>query len=116
MDAAFAKGVVSLFHSAQVTLRRSHSLALSAQRPVPFSPKPLPQNEIMKLVANLCIQCGRAVGYVTPDALQIPTLCVLCAGDKEIMEEWGHSIDRKEKPIREFLISYRSALSYMDLK
>lgn len=70
----------------------------------------------MKLVANECVQCRRPVGYVTPDALQIPTLCVLCAHDKETMKEWGHTIAKSEKPIREVLLSYRTPLNHLDLK
>lgn len=69
----------------------------------------------MKLVANECVQCKSAVGYVTPYALQIPTLCVLCAHDKETMQEWGHTIDKSEKPVREELLAYRSRLNHLDL-
>jgi len=40
----------------------------------------------MKLVANECANCRRPLGYVTPEALQIPTFCILCAADKEVMK------------------------------
>lgn len=69
----------------------------------------------MKLVANECAQCRRPVGYVTPEALQIPTLCILCAGDKETMKEWGHTINKSEKPIRDVLLGYRSDLNRLNL-
>ena len=70
----------------------------------------------MKLVANECVQCRRAVGYVTPDALQIPTLCILCANDKDTMREWGHTISKTEKSIRDELLSYRDHLNRLDLR
>lgn len=70
----------------------------------------------MKLVANECVQCRRPVGYVTADALQIPTLCVLCASDKETIKEWGHTIAKTEKPVRDVLLSYRRELIDRDLK
>jgi hypothetical protein len=70
----------------------------------------------MKLVANECANCRRPLGYVTPEALQIPTFCILCAADKETLKEWGHTIDKREKPLREVLLDYRFTLNRLDLK
>lgn len=67
----------------------------------------------MKLVSNECVNCRRVIGYVTPEAFQIPTLCIICAGDKEVLKEWGHSIDKQEKPIKEVLKQYRFELNLM---
>lgn len=69
----------------------------------------------MKLVANECVQCKRPVGYLTPKALQIPTLCILCANDPETMKEWGHKIDKYEKPIGQVLYDYRFVLNRLEL-
>lgn len=70
----------------------------------------------MKLAANECANCHRVIGYVTPEALQIPTLCILCAADKEVLKEWGHTLDKNEKPLRSVLLDYRFSLNRMDLK
>lgn len=70
----------------------------------------------MKLVANECVQCRRPVGYITPEAIAIPTMCILCAADPETMKEWGHKIDGHEKPINDVLLDYRWNLSRMQLK
>jgi hypothetical protein len=70
----------------------------------------------MKLIANECAACRRVLGYVAPGALQIPTFCVLCAGDKETLDDWGHTLDKREKPIRETLLDYRSTLNRLDLQ
>jgi hypothetical protein len=70
----------------------------------------------MKLVANECANCRRPVGYVTPKALQIPTMCLLCALDKEVMEEWGHTIDKREKPVREVCRDLRWTLNRQELE
>lgn len=48
--------------------------------------------------------------------LQLPTLCVLCVGDKETLREWGHMVCKTEKPVREVLLGYRSDLNRLDLK
>ncbi len=55
----------------------------------------------MILVANECANCRTAVGYVTEDALQIPTLCVPCVNDPEVLKEWGHAVGPNENPERE---------------
>lgn len=65
----------------------------------------------MKLVANECANCRRVLGYVTMGTLQLPTLCVICAHDKEVLREWGHVICKTEKPIRDVLLGYRSDLN-----
>jgi len=57
----------------------------------------------MNLVANECVQCGCPCGYVTREAVQIPTLCPLCAVDPGTMKDWGHKLDKREKPINEVL-------------
>lgn len=65
----------------------------------------------MRLIADECVHCRRPVGYVTPQALQIPTMCILCAADKETLAEWGHTVSRTGKPINDVLIDYRFALN-----
>lgn len=67
----------------------------------------------MKLVANTCANCRLVLGYVVAGTLQLPTLCILCAGDKEILNEWGHEIRKTEKPVREVLLKYRSTLNQL---
>jgi len=69
----------------------------------------------MKLIANECANCRRPLGYVTFQALLIPSFCVLCAGDSDVMEEWGHKIASSEKSIRDVLLDYRFTLNRMDL-
>lgn len=69
----------------------------------------------MKLISNECVNCRRVVGYVTLGALLIPTMCVLCAHDREVMKEWGHRIDKAEKPTRDVLLDYRSRLNDIKL-
>lgn len=61
-----------------------------------------------ELVANLCVNCKTPVGYVTNGALQIPTMCILCVSDKEVMEEWEHQIKDGEQIIDDVLRYYRS--------
>jgi hypothetical protein len=68
-----------------------------------------------QLVANECVQCKRPVGYVTKEALQIPTMCPLCAFDKETMREWGHRIAKKEKPLSDVLRDLRRDLARLEL-
>ena len=70
----------------------------------------------MNLISNECVNCRRPVGYVTPEALQLPTMCILCAHDREIMKEWGHKIDKREKSINDVLLDYRWNLDRMQLK
>lgn len=70
----------------------------------------------MKLIANECVQCGRPTGYVTPKAILIPTLCVVCCNDPETLQEWGHKIDPREKRPVDVLREVRSTLNRMDLK
>lgn len=65
----------------------------------------------VKLIANECVNCRRPVGYVATGALCIPTFCVLCAADKDTMEEWGHQIDPRERPIRNVLLDLRWKLN-----
>lgn len=60
-----------------------------------------------KLVANECVNCHRPVGYVTEEAYQIPTMCVLCAADEEVMAEWEHEV---EGDIKLVLRNYRSKI------
>lgn len=67
----------------------------------------------MKLIAATCCNCNQVIGYLTPQALQIPTLCVECAANPEVMKEWGHQIDRKEKMPNDVLISLRHRLNRM---
>lgn len=56
----------------------------------------------MKLVAATCCNCERVIGYVTEDCLQLPTLCICCAADPEVMEEWQHEIKPGEPdPLKE---------------
>lgn len=70
----------------------------------------------MKLIANECANCRRPVGYVVQGTLQLPTLCILCAADKDVLKEWGHRIDKAEKPITNILLDYRWILNQMDLR
>jgi hypothetical protein len=69
----------------------------------------------MKLVSNECAACCRPLGYLAPGALQIPTFCVLCASDKETMKDWGHTIDKHEKPIFGVLRDYLFHLNSVNL-
>lgn len=64
----------------------------------------------MNLVANECVQCRQPVGYVTAGSLRIPTLCVVCVADPVIMKEWGHSIAKREKPIKTVLENVQGRL------
>jgi hypothetical protein len=57
-----------------------------------------------KLVANECARCKRPVGFVTKDAFQIPTFCLLCAIDPEARAEWGHTVPMNL--VRETLLDY----------
>lgn len=70
----------------------------------------------MILIANECANCRRPLGYIAKGALQIPTFCVICAGDKEIMKEWGHRIDKREQSITAVLVDYRFNLDRMNLR
>ncbi len=65
----------------------------------------------MNLIANDCVNCRRPVGYVTRAAIKVPTLCLACAGSKEVMKEWGHKIAARETPILEVMRDCRDALS-----
>lgn len=60
-----------------------------------------------KLVANECVNCRIPAGYVTEEALQIPTMCVLCAADEEVMAEWEHEVEGNVKLV---LGKYRSKI------
>lgn len=70
----------------------------------------------MKLVANECANCRRVLGYVVTGTLQLPTLCILCVGDKEVLEEWGHTVCKTEKPIADVLRGYRADLARYEPK
>jgi len=70
----------------------------------------------MKLIANECANCRRPVGYVVEGTLCLPTLCLLCAADKEVMKEWGHHVSRKEKTVGAIAIDYRFNLNRMALR
>jgi len=70
----------------------------------------------MKLTPNECANCRRVIGYVVTGTLKLPTLCILCVGDKDVLKEWGHAVDRSEKPIMDILREYRSSLNRMDLQ
>ena len=69
-----------------------------------------------KLIANECANCHRPVGYVAEGTLQLPTLCLLCVGDPEVLKEWGHRVARGEKPVVDVLLDYRRTLDHMELK
>ena len=59
-----------------------------------------------ELVANECVNCRTPVGYVTEECLQLPTMCIICAGDEEVMEEWEHTISDTTKPVKKTLLYY----------
>lgn len=67
----------------------------------------------MKLIANECANCRRPVGYITPNALQIPTMCILCANDEEVMKEWGHSLEGGEAEAVNIMHDYCKTLQEM---
>ena len=69
----------------------------------------------MKLVANKCVNCSRVMGYLTPQALEIPSLCVVCAGDDAVMRVWGHTIDKQERQPKVELLDLRRDLNRMKL-
>lgn len=47
---------------------------------------------------------------------KLPTLCILCVADPEILkEEWGHKLDKREKPIKDVCLGYRVTLNHLDL-
>lgn len=61
----------------------------------------------MNLEPNTCANCNRVIGYVAPGTLLLPTFCVICASDLEVMNDWGHKLRLKgEKPIIEVLQCY----------
>jgi len=64
-----------------------------------------------KLVPNTCVNCHTPVGYVTEEALQIPTMCVACAADPEVMEEWGHEPIGQPKEVLKYYRSKANKLS-----
>jgi hypothetical protein len=70
----------------------------------------------MNLEANECVNCNRPVGYVASGTLMLPTLCVVCVNDPDVMEEWGHKISNKEKPIKNVLMDLRTTLNRLDLR
>lgn len=69
----------------------------------------------MKLTSNQCVECRQPIGYCTAEAMQIPMLCPACVGNPETLRDWGHKLDKREKPIREVLATLRSRLNHMDL-
>lgn len=58
------------------------------------------------LKANLCVNCRTPTGYIIEEALEMPTLCIICVTDPEIMGEWEHEVSPREKDPLDILSYY----------
>lgn len=70
-----------------------------------------------RLTHATCVNCNQVIGYVTNGALQIPTLCVECCNDTEILDdEWGHYIDKQSPTPANVLLELRCRLNRLKLE